>query len=88
MKGDIVYSNNSEDFRFDDPDECLEDLWNNCLEGSPETMTIFQATDTGIPIQDYADGDASEVTEFIELTYRRTNKDSDCPLWALAGSVK
>jgi len=88
VKGDIVYSNNSEDFRFNDAEECLEDAWNNFFDGCPKTMAIYQATDTGIAIEDFEDGDANEVTDFIELTYRRTNVDIDFPSWELTRSVK
>lgn len=88
MKGGLVYSTNAEDFIFTEPDDCLERVWNDCFDDAPMVAIIYQATDTGILADNCDNENATEVTDFIELTYKRTNTDFDYPSWELLATVK
>jgi hypothetical protein len=91
MKGDFVYSSNGEDFKFREPEDCLDDCWNNCFDDYPSKIAIYQATDTGVNAYDCEEDDEgamTEVVDFVQLKYQRTNADVENPEWALIGSIE
>lgn len=91
MQGELVYSSNGEDFRFRESEDCLDDAWNNCIDDYPDKMAIYQATDTGVKAFDCEEGDEgglTEVVDFVQLKYQRTNTDVENPEWALISSIE
>ncbi len=51
MAGEAVYSQNNEDFNWDDPGECLQDMFDNTFEKDwPDVWAVYSGVTTDVEL--------------------------------------
>ena len=77
----LWYSADDEEYRYQDPEEVLQDLWDNREETDQTEFTIYAGHSTNVPFEDGDRGGMFQMGKTWQVTYRAINAHETFPKW-------
>lgn len=77
----LWYSANDEEYRYQDPEEVLQDLWDNRDLRDQAEFTIYAGYSTDVPFEDGDNEGCFHMGKTWPVTFRVVDADETFPKW-------